>query len=163
MLYCRSWHKLCGLYDICTLCALSYRLLTHRCYGSKVQAGCKTSPCKWSSCKDGVEHAGQACELPANLFHSIHLRSWITAAEVNILGRVTVMHLGMQQASGEGGSHSGWKETVVMALLIAMSPGCLPLGVGFQMILFNLLQEWVGFNRKQPNRREDSLTFPVQI
>lgn len=57
----------------------------------------------WFCCKGGVEHAGQASELPANLFHSIHLRSWITAAEVNILDRVTVMRLGMHQSSGAGG------------------------------------------------------------
>lgn len=57
----------------------------------------------WSCYKDWVEHAGQASELPANLFHSIHLRSWITAAEVNILDRVTVMRLGMHQSSGGGG------------------------------------------------------------
>lgn len=45
-------------------------------------------------CDKGVEQ-GQASELPANLFYSIHLRSWIKVAGVNILDRVGVLQLGM--------------------------------------------------------------------
>lgn len=46
-------------------------------------------------CGKGVEQEGQVSELPANLFYSTHLRSWIQAAGVIILNRVAVLRLGM--------------------------------------------------------------------
>lgn len=81
----------------------------------------------------GVEQEGQASELLANLFYSIHLRPQIKAAGINILDRVAVLRLGMGWNAhgvwegGGGGSQSGWQEAVVVALLLVMSPGCLPL------------------------------------
>lgn len=58
-------------------------------------------------CERGIEQEGQASELLANLFYSIHQGPQIKEAGVNILDRFAVMHQGIEQnAHGVGGGGS---------------------------------------------------------